>query len=224
MVLIIDSDKKSGRTVADMMYYMGVLSCVTDAREALSELTPAYRAALVTNPNRLASPEELISRLRSLCNIPIFSISDSVDDNPCPEIFDGNFPFDIASSGLIYEMAKYTEQRLLPTVGVYELAGIDASCGSANVTCLGEPMGLTRTETMILRYLIRSYPQPKSASDILRFAYRRSRTPELSGIRTHICGLNKKFKRLKGRSLIQSVPEKGYVVLTPELILTGAAL
>ena len=70
---------------------------------------------------------------------------------------------------------------------------------------------------MIVKYLIRTYPRPTSAEEILRYAYRESRTPEISNIRTHISIINKKFRKLTERNLIEMSFGKGYRVLTPEV-------
>ena len=53
--------------------------------------------------------------------------------------------------------------------------------------------------------------------DILRYAYRESKYPEVSNIRTHISIINKKFRNLSNRNLIEMTFGTGYRILTPEV-------
>ena len=73
---------------------------------------------------------------------------------------------------------------------------------------------------MILRYLIAYYPTPQSAKRIVKYAYKPTKKPEISSIRTHISVMNKKFRELTGRNLLLSLDKEGYVVSTPELVKT----
>jgi DNA-binding response OmpR family regulator len=74
---------------------------------------------------------------------------------------------------------------------------------------------------MIIRYLIRTYPNPTSAQKILKHAYKASKQPDVSNIRTHISVINKKFRTVAGRSLIEMHENLGYRILTPELMATA---
>ena len=77
-------------------------------------------------------------------------------------------------------------------------------------------INFTKTEAMILRYLIRSYPLPKNAESILKYSFRPSRTPEPASIRTHISIMNKKLEAATGRRMIILEPGRGYLITTPE--------
>ena len=114
-------------------------------------------------------------------------------------------------------MAKISKSRGLLPAGIYKLAGINASCDIKSVTFLDEPVHFTRTEAMILRFLISTYPTPCSPDSIIEHAFRSGKHPEPSAVRTHISVMNKKFRAATGRTLFISVAGEGYVVSTPEL-------
>lgn len=215
MILIISSTKKKAQAISDIFYYMGVLSYAATPSEALSEISSLYRALIILDPEELADAEDYLSRIRSYSSkIPIFTLSDGKDS--LHNSFDGVFENSIYSSTLIERIAYYQKQHALPLSAHYRLAGIDASCYLKHVKAFDDLIGFTKTETMILRYLIASYPIPQSSSEIIKYSFKPSRRPELTSIRTHISVMNKKFREVRGRNLFLSIPGEGYVVATPE--------
>ena len=112
----------------------------------------------------------------------------------------------------------YANKNSLAKIGDYYLAGFDASNHTIGVNYFYTKIGLTKTEAMILRYLIRSYPIPQSADKILKYAFKPSRAPEAASIRTHLSLMNKKFESTIGRKMVILEPHRGYIILTPEYI------
>ena len=219
MVLIISSSKKRAQLINDIFYYMGVISYAVTPSEAYSEFSGIYRAALIIEPDTLPDAEELVTKLRSYAgSVPIFAISDKKNYND--GAFDGTFSDSIYSSTLVEEIVRYQNEHMLPLSAHYRLAGIDASCTNERVAVLDKTISFTKTETMILRYLIAYYPTPQSAKRIVKYAYKPTKKPEISSIRTHISVMNKKFRDLTGRNLLLSLDKEGYVVSTPELVKT----
>ncbi len=215
MVLIIDRNKKRGQTLAEIFHFMGVLSLYTQPSAAASEISSEYRAVLISEPEELPDPEDYTAMLRSYSpGIPIFAIS---REPVSYTFFDGMFQDGISSSVLVSEIVKYQEERGLPSLGQYLLAGLDAGCDLGEVRYFSEALNMTKTETMIIRYLIATYPTPASSEKILKHTHKPTKLPERSSIRTHISKINSKFEAQRGRSLIVSVPGEGYTVLTPEL-------
>ena len=104
----------------------------------------------------------------------------------------------------------------VPLPGNYRLCGIDASVTKREVFYFDDVLHLTKTETAILRFLIRAYPLGLSAAEMLDMLFRPSKRPEASDIRTHISSMNKKFRDLTGRALIFMTPHIGYRISTPE--------
>ncbi|MBR2930344.1 MAG: winged helix-turn-helix domain-containing protein [Clostridia bacterium] len=119
----------------------------------------------------------------------------------CGSLFDGIIDGEIFSprsvERICLSLALYGKEPL----GSYTGGGIDASVDAAGVFCSGERIPLTRTETMIVRYLIHRSPRSATAEEILAHAFRQTRAPEPTSVRTHISIINKKFRETVGRPL-----------------------
>ena len=219
MILIINTLKRKAQAISDIFHYMGVLSYPSTPREALTEIEGAYRAALIIEPEQLADAEAFVTKLRSYnSKTPIFAVTSAPMSSALSDVFDGKFAGDVYSSRLLEEIIRYQNDRGLPTTAQYTMRGIDASCGIESVQVFDKPIDFTKTETMILRYLIATYPIPQDAKSILRYAFKPLRKPEEASIRTHVSVMNKKFREVRGSNLFSAIPNKGYVVLTPETI------
>jgi DNA-binding response OmpR family regulator len=112
-------------------------------------------------------------------------------------------------------LIEYCDAHELPIPGHYTALGIDVSADLEGATYLWQPLPFTKTECMILRFLIRAYPTPVNAERILKYAYRPSRRPDAANIRTHVSIMNKKFRELTGRSLIEAEFGEGYRIVAP---------
>lgn len=221
MLLVIDQHKKNADSVCEMFYYMGILSCGVTPRDAISEYTPTYKAILVTNPSSIPLIEDFIEKLRGyLGRTPIFSISSPDEVSKYASLFTKSFECGIYSSDLAKAIMEYSVDNGINPIGNYMLAGLDARCDRQSITYLGNSLELTKTQSMILRTLIATYPRELTASEILKYSYRQGRLPEPASIRTHICVINKAFAKRYGRNIIAYVSDKGYSVLTPERIGT----
>lgn len=222
MILIVNRSKKLAASISQIFYHMGILSHATTPAEALSEISPLYRAVLVIEPDTLPDPQDFVKRVRSYAaNVPIFSISDDGPKNIHAHLFDQSYKMAIFSSILVYRMAEYCKKHRLPYIGDYRLAGINACCDMKCVEYFDEDMQISKTEAMVLRYLIRSYPNCQSAEKILKYAYKQTSYPQISSVKTCICVLNKKFHSMEQRELIFMSRGEGYQILTPEYIAAG---
>lgn len=219
MVLIVNRSKRLAASISEIFHYMGILSRTATPSEALSELSCLYRAVLVIEPSTLPDPEDYVNRLRAYSSsTPIFSVSNNGAKDSYATLFDASFKLAISSAILASKMADYSKAHGLSYIGDYRLAGINACCDRPFVDYFGRDIGLTKTEAMIVRYFIRSYPNFQSAEDVLKYAFKPSRHPEVSSIKTHISLINKKFRALEGRNLIFMSAGEGYQILTPEYI------
>ena len=219
MILIINTSKRKAQAIGDIFYYMGIISYAATPLEALAEVSETYRAILVVDPDSLPDADSYVDKLRSYgARTPIFAITADVNSRRYNELFDGVFADDIYSSKLIEKIVTYQHERHLPIISQYKLGGIDASCDTDKISVFDRVLTFTKTETMILRYLIRSYPTAQSAEEILKYAFKPLRKPEASGIRTHLSVMNKKFRELKGKNLFIAIPNTGYVIATPEIM------
>ena len=216
MILVVDKSKRNAATFADMFFYMGVLAKSATIAESFSEISNFYRAIVVMDPDEIADVTDYVHRMRAYsAAIPIFALGDK--DAPKAELFDCIFPKEACASEILSKILEYTYERDIPQPGDYKLAGMDLSCDMSTPTYFWTPFPLTKTEAMIVKFLVRAYPNPVSAEDILRYAYRESKYPEVSIIRTHISIINKKFRNLSNRNLIEMTFGTGYRILTPEV-------
>ena len=212
MILVIDESKKAAVNLAGALSYMGFLSVGVTPSEATNEISPLYRAVIVTSLPRITSPEELVERLRSISSAPIFSIT----DKPSGEsVFDLEIERGAFASVIAERIMTYCDDHEIVAPGHYTALGIDVSADLKCAMYFWEPLPFTKTECMILRFLIRAYPTPVSADRILKYAYRPSRRPDAANIRTHISIMNKKFRELTGRSLIEAEFGEGYRIVAP---------
>ena len=217
MILVVDKSKRNASSVADMFFYMGILAKATTVQESFAEISDIYRAVVIISPESLPDAEDYIKRLQTYnSSVPFFAIGEPSYESR--ELFCRFFHRGTYASSVMSGILEYTLDKGLPQPGDYKLAGMDLSCDIPVPTYFWTPFPLTKTEAMIVKYLIRTYPEPTTAEDILKYAYKDSRTPEISNIRTHISIINKKFRNLTNRNLIEMSFGKGYRVMTPELL------
>ncbi len=199
-----------------MLHIMGLLSYAVTPHEALSEISPTYRAAVILLPGILPDAQAFTEKLRSYVkSIPLYAISDNQDKYG---IFNAVFDKKTSAPILAGQIANLQRRAGIEVIGDYRIAGIDAVPSGGSVKYFDRPLPFTKTESMILRYLICTYPLPQTPKNILKHAFRPSRIPEESSIRTHISVMNKKFKSIANRNLIIHYQDKGYILLTPEIM------
>lgn len=217
MLLIISNNKRIAKSIQETFHYMSILSYGATKHEAFSEISGIYRALLIVDPDSFPDINDYVNRIKSYnSKIPIFALSDSEEKTFYPDIFDKVFTRHSMTPLLASKIISYANQNNRAKIGDYRLAGIDASSNRVGVGYFDKNVGLTKTEAMILRYLIRSYPIPQNAEKIIKYAFKSSRAPEPASIRTHISVMNKKFETTFDKRLIVHAPEKGYLILTPE--------
>ena len=219
MILIINDHKDNAIAYSDMFYFMGVLSRAATVREAFSDFSDAYSAVLIFLHENDRRTFELLSQLKAIApTLPIFTVGNTVREYApfCAMTFETS----ALAPSILTKIIEYTANNSMRIPGDYRLAGINASADLPSPTYFDDPIPFTRTESMIIRYLIRAYPDFVSADKILKFSYRESRRPEPSNIKTHISIINKKFRLTYGRCLIETEFGKGYRILTPENLTT----
>ena len=215
MILIIDKSRKNGNSLADAFKYMGIIARAETPDKATSELSTFYRFIIISDPGTLPDEREYVRLLHSyLADVPILALTSGATD--------GGMPYDLTVSdkrppAALYRLiCGFCRERGIRPPGDYLMSGIDASVDLGFVTYFSEVVTLTRTESMILRVLMRTYPSPMKPSDILKYAFSQSKLPDPTSIRTHICAINKKFRVFSGRNQIVST-DSGYVIMTAAL-------
>ena len=219
MLLIISQSKKTAKSIAEAFHFMSILSYGTTPHEALSEISDIYRAVLIINPDVFPDIIDYVNRIKSYNSaLPVFCVLDKKPEPYYYDVFDGCFNKSSFTPSLAEKIINYANENNRLKIGEYYLAGFDASNHTVGVYYFYTKIPLTKTEAMILRYLIRSYPLPQKAENILKYAFRPSRAPESSSIRTHISLMNKKFEKTIGRKMLSLEPGRGYIILTPEYV------
>lgn len=217
MLLIISRSRKTARSISETFHFMSILSYGTTPHEALSEILPRYRAALIINPEGFPDIKDYVNQLKSFkSDLPIFAVTEAEPPSYYPDLFEATFVKPYFTPSLASKIVDYANEHNKAQIGSYCLAGFDASSNMVGTYYFWDRLNLTKTETMILRFLIVSYPTPQKADSIIKYAFRPHRTPERSSIRTHISYINKKLEKAAGRRMIYFVPGEGYVVMTPE--------
>lgn len=224
MLLVISQTKKDAVSIADTFHFMSILAYGATQHEALSEVSDMYRAALIINPEKFPDIMDYVRRIRSYrSDIPIFALTSSNPPSFYPEIFDGCFTLPTFTPALAKQIIEYANENNRAKIGDYYLAGFNASSHNLGVSYFYDKLSLTKTETMILRYLIRKYPLTASSDEIIKYAFRSTRAPEASSVKTHISLMNKKLESQIGKRMIEFVPKKGYIIITPEKERIGKA-
>lgn len=217
MILVVDRSLRDGNTVADIFSYMGLLAHAVKPQNVPGVISHRYRSVMLPHPDDIIDLPDFISRFRSFAGgIPIFALHSSAKTFAFSELFDGVFDEGSLSSTVLDGMRDFCRTHGLPVPGNYRLCGIDASVTRHGVFYFDRPIRLTKTETAILRFLIRAYPLALPAKEMIDMLFRPSKRPEISDIRTHISSMNKKFRLLTGQSLVFMTPRVGYRILTPE--------
>lgn len=219
MLLVISRSRKTARSISETFHFMSILSYGTTPHNALSEISPRYRAALIVNPEGFPDIKDYVNKIKAFkSSLPVFAITEGEPPSYFPDLFDGIFFKPYFTPNLAKKIVEYANEHNQAQIGSYRLAGFDASSNLIGTYYFYDKLNLTKTETMILRFLMVSYPTPQKSDCILKYAYRSCRAPERSSIRTHICAINKKLAKVAGRKIIYFEPNKGYVILTPEYI------
>lgn len=215
MFLVICKSKMHADSVSEMLGIMGVLSYSATPVKALSEISLSYRAVLILTPEALPDAKDFCQRLRAYHkSVPVFALSDIENSHG---IFDMVFAKNTKASTVLYAITEYQKAHSLPLVGDYRFAGFDAVASNSSITYFGQEIPFTKTESMILRYLMRAYPVPQSSKSILAHAFRPTRSPDEASIRTHISLMNKKFRAIAEKNAITHREGEGYLLLTPEI-------
>lgn len=212
MILVIDKSKEGAGRLSDIFFYMGIPSFATGAGDGLLENCPIYRSVIILFPEKFYDIEEYVSNLHSKNHkSPIFAVSDDVKfAKEKKNLFDATFDFRPLAQVIYEKIEEYSLSHSLESPSVFRAAYVDASLNLKSPTYFSSPIPFTKTEAMILRTLISSYPSPLSSRSILKYAFKPARAPELSSIRTHISLINKKSRETVGKPIISLSLGEGY--------------
>ncbi len=212
MVLIISQSAKRAAAYRDMLYYMGIPS-ETMIGNVPHNTALRYRMGLIISDDREIE-KEYIKRLKlTLGKLPLFSVGNAKNEDGVLYAF----PKSATANEIIKKGEKMIEALALTPVCEYALFGIDASAKNESVSYFGKRIHLTKSELLILRTLIAAYPSSLKASEILKIAFKESRAPMASSVRTHISMINKRFNLAFDNKIIFS-ENGGYKIKNPNKI------
>ncbi len=217
MILIINNQDGDGYTASSILYYMGILSRTVSEASVVryaGRLLCGCRAVMVMTPEGLEDEERVLTLISSISSVPLYAIGKASKEKY-------NGVFSKIDSSVISEISY------ICGAGAYSLGNIDASVTRVDARSGETKLPFTKTEIMILRYLIASYPTAQNADSILRYCFRTARMPEAASVRTHISVMNKKYRGLLGINLIESVHDEGYTItdrVLPEYEIERSAL
>ena len=214
MVLIVSQNKSNAVAISHIFYYMRVLSYPCTPSTALSEISTLYRAVLVIEPNDLPDTADFVKRLRDKAPVPVFAVAKEPKKCKSPYAFDEVYRDAILSGNLYYLINKYLEEHGFPLIGIYRYAGLDVSCDKKIPTHYFRNTIITTTERMILSFLVIAKDEQQEPKNIIKYAFRHGRNPDISCVRSHISSINKKFNQSGSLNIIGNNPGTGYYILT----------
>lgn len=225
VTLFIDKSKKNSRAHAAAMRDMGMLAYGCSIREAFSEIGAKYRAIVLTSPLAISDPCDYADRLRALSGIPVFAMYSDKDNVPLSgeteyiykKAFDKVLNYSSPDANFVYEMALYCKSIGKQIPGDYRLAGICAVADMPSVRYFNDEVRLSKTEKLVLRYFIRTYPTISSSIDVSKYVFDFKDDGFSSRVRTHISSINRRVKSACGRKCIENVRGRGYAIITPIL-------
>lgn len=217
MVLIVNPSRRKAIQITDIFHYMMILSYPCTPKEALTEISTKYHAVLIVDPEDIPDAIDFIARLRSMSLAPIFALSSDPKWCPSAKMLDKVYTQSILSSDIVKSMIEYCVKNEKQPIGQYSLAGIDCSPVLKMPTYYFEDIKLSKTERMILSYLIVTYPIKQSNADIVEYSYKAGKKPLPDSVRAHISHINKKIRDISGHDMIGNIPCEGYYLLTPEI-------
>lgn len=215
MVLIVSQILKKAVFVSHMFYRMNIITYPCIPNIALNEISTNYNAVLIIEPNDLPDTANFVKKLRSQAPVPIFAITNDTKNCRDAHTFDKVFRNSILSGNLVELICDYMRANKLPYIGDYKYAGLNTQFVLKSPTYYFSDIEVTKTERMILSYLIATRHEQQSGKNIIKYAFEYGKTPSVSCVRSHISQINKKFIAFTTRKIIGCNPGTGYYILSP---------
>ncbi len=207
MILVVSEKRSTAAAVADMLYFMGILSYPATPEMAVSEISDKYKAVLILSCQDSENENELTEILRSLFpEIPVFAHGKTVT----PFIYDSVFESEKSIVEVIKSIKDIARENSLIPPGEYMNFSQKNSLFFEKANIIFEKF--TRTERMIVNLLHLFFPSSATKEEILKYSFRSGRVPDVSSVRTHISLINKKSYIICGRKMIFSSSDGGYIL------------
>lgn len=213
MVLIVSQKLKVAVEWSDAFYYMNILSYPCTPSAALNEISTSYNAVLIIEPNELPDAADFVRKLKNHTDVSVFAVSDNPKDCKSRHVFDKVFTSAILSGNLAAQMLTYVRKKGVREFGSYVRRGLDIRCTERTPAYFLKYIKLTKTERIILSYLIVARHEHQHPNKILKYAFRYNRKPSVGCVRAHIAKINKKFEEQMECKIIGSEPGVGYYII-----------
>ncbi len=209
MLLITGKNRGSVLAAREIFFGMGIICELCDPSEVKSRLSQRHSTVLAVGRELGIKGDELCALIRKgKPMIPIIALREDFCSSEAKS-FDAVYPNSLYCTTAISKMREISKIRAARTIGEYATADISAFAG-ADVFLCGKRLLLTKSEAAVLRTLIAFYPERVTADGIATFAFRCGREPSTSGVRTHICAINKKLSAVSDISI--SSARDGYAI------------
>ena len=213
MVLIVSQKLKVAVEWSDTFYYMNILSYPCTPSTALNEISTSYNAVLIIEPNELPDSADFVRRLRTQATVSVFAVTENPKECKSHHVFDKVFTSAILSGNLAAQMLIYIRSKGAREFGSYVHRGLDIRCTERTPAYFLKYIKLTKTERIILSYLIIARSDHQHPSKILKYAFKYNRKPGIDCVRAHISKINKKFEEQMNCKIIGSEPGVGYYII-----------
>ena len=209
MIMITSNTPELARTAREIFFTMGYLSDTASPCDAPLLLCDRHRAVVALGRESERGWHEVVSAVRLIHGeIPFIAIREDITGGTLAA-FDRVYPNSVYSALAVGELRALARSRGLMPVGEYSVSELCASVEGGAPSFAGKPIGLTKTEAMVLRTVIAFGGEGVSVPVILSHAFRTARAPSEAGVRTHISSINRKLRAISERACIRS-GEGGY--------------
>ena len=103
----------------------------------------------------------------------------------------------------------------LPLIGEYAYAGLMIQCYRRPPLYYFLDVNVTKTQRMILSYLVHARFEQQSLKNISKYAFKYGNKRGENSIRTHIAKINDFFVTLTTRKIVGCNPGTGYYIFSP---------
>ena len=205
MILVINDNLGLCESITEMFRIYGMPCYGTTIADAMKEPANLYSHLLIPEPYTSTDIEETVKNLRSkFPDSPIFKVGIPQADES--NIFDAIIFPKKGKCGIVLGIVNLVLDYLGSKK--YSIGNLKVSAEQTCIFYKEKTVNITKTESLILRCLILTFPSGCQKEDILKYCFRRGSYTEVSAIRTHICSINKKFQAAIGEKLILSENKK----------------
>lgn len=208
MILVINDDQELCDSITDMFRLQGMPCYGAKIEDAIKEPRNLYSLLLLPEPFYTDDVRKMVENIGGVFqDLPICKVG-------IPNSFDaGLFDRVIYPGGDLGGVLSGIVNMVKNTFNIenYNIGYLKAPTDEKNIYLGKNKIGLTKTEGLLLRCIMRSGTGGCTKEDLLKYCFRRGSYTEVSAIRTHICAINKKVMEICNQKLIFSENRRYYI-------------